>query len=326
MLITVVMPCCNPPMHHFEKVLEALRRQSLPPYQWELIVVDDASKDPLEGRIDLSWHPNSRLVGTDPEREGMGLVSARLRGYELGQGDVFVFVDQDNALRSDYLQGVADIAREFPHIGTWGGQILLKFDEPDKAPEKWLQGALCTRQLEHDIWSNVINHHDSTPWGAGLCARREVLELYRQLVRENPMRRLLDPTPRRAGFGGDSDISYTGCRAGYGKGAFKRLVMDHLIPAGRCSDAYLLKNAESNGYSSVLHAFVDTGSAPFPRNDWRFWIMSSLRRYRMKRMEWKKMMASRRGQWNAVREIRQDERPLREYAEDLHRKAEKLGG
>ena len=363
--ISVVIPACNPGMRHFEVVLEALRNQTLPKDRWELIVVDDASRTPLKAAprreargerrgggkaenegargekpdeqqgtdltknkalIDLSWHPNARLVETDPEREGLGLVSARLRGFELGKGDVFVFVDQDNALRPDYLQGVADIAVEYPHIGTWGGQILLKFDEPDKAPPKWLQGGLCTRELQSDVWSNVVDHHDSTPWGAGLCARREVLEVYRRRVFENPMRRLLDPTPRRAGFGGDSDLAYAGTTAGYGKGAFKRLILDHLIPVGRCSEAYLLKNAETNGYSTRVHSFVETGKITPVRSDLRHWCGLFIRRLRMKPIEWKMFMARRRGQLSAVTELSDGAAALREYANTLQMKAERLGG
>jgi hypothetical protein len=242
----------------------------------------------------------------------------------LGKGDVFVFVDQDNALRPDYLQGVADIAVEYPHLGTWGGQILLKFDEPERAPDPWLCSALCMRELSADIWTNVIDHHESTPWGAGLCARREVLEVYRERVLANLMRRLLDPTPKRAGFGGDSDLSYSGCRAGFGKGVFKCLALDHLIPAGRCSDEYLLRNAETNGYSAVLHGFVEQGDTTPPRNDWRFWIMSWLRRPRRKRLEWQVEMARRRGMWKAVAEIADSESELRQYADILASKAEKL--
>lgn len=316
--------------------------QTLPKDQWELIVIDDASRKKLtvgsgqwagdelvreeEGRVvvDLGWHPNARLVQTDRKREGIGLVSSRLYGFELGKGDVFVFVDQDNALRADYLEEVVKISKDFPHLGTWGGQILLKFDEPDKAPDTWLRGALCTRELTQDIWSNVIEHHDSTPWGAGLCARRETLKLYRQRVLDNPMRRLLDPTPKRAGFGGDSDLSYVGCQSGYGKGVFKKLLMDHLIPVGRCSDEYLLKNAEANAYSTVLHGFVENGRILHPRNDWRFWIMSFMRRGRLRRLEWEMTMSRRRGMWKAVREIRAGQHDLGAYAAALGEKAEKL--
>lgn len=336
--LSVVIPACNPGRAHFAVVLEALRNQTLPKEQWELIVVDDASKTPLRSAteqstpptknqelIDLSWHPRGRLVGTDAEREGMGLVSARLRGFELGRGDVFVFVDQDNALRPDYLQGVADIAVEHPRLGTWGGQIFLKFDEPEKAPEPWLRGALCTRELTRDIWSNDPDHHSSTPWGAGLCARREVLEIYRRAVEANPLRRLLDPTPRSPGFGGDSDISYAGCRSGFGKGAFMRLAMDHLIPVGRCSDEYLLRTALASGYSTVLHGFVERGTAIPPRNDWRFWVQAWLRRPRQRRLEWRLEMARRAGMWEAVAEVDHKVEGLRDYSEILNKKSRQPG-
>ena len=277
-----------------------------------------------EALIDLSWHPNARLVETDPEREGLGLVSARLRGFELGKGDVFVFVDQDNALQPDYLQGVADIAVEYPHIGTWGGQILLKFDEPDKAPAVWLRPDLCTRELTQDVWSNVINHHDSTPWGAGLCARREVLEAYRRRVLVNPMRRLLDPTPRRAGFGGDSDLAYAGCVLGYGKGAFKRLVLDHLIPVGRCSPEYFVRLAESKGYSEIRHGYVEEGRTRRPRNDWKYHLMQFLRAPFEDSLRRTVKNAYRKGQWTAVAELSSRPGELRNYAMKLQRKAQGL--
>jgi glycosyltransferase involved in cell wall biosynthesis len=277
-----------------------------------------------EALIDLSWHPNAKLVQTDAEREGVGLVSARLRGFELGRGDVFVFVDQDNALRPDYLQGVADIAVEYPHIGTWGGQILLKFDEPERAPAAWLRPDLCTRELTQDVWSNVINHHDSTPWGAGLCARREVLEAYRRRVLVNPMRRLLDPTPRKAGFGGDSDLAYAGCVLGYGKGAFKRLVLDHLIPVGRCSPEYFVRLAESKGYSEILHGYVEEGRTQRPRNDWKYHLMQFLRAPFEDSLRRTVKNAYRKGQWTAVAELSSRPEELRDYAMKLQRKAERL--
>ena len=351
--LSVVIPACNPGMRHFGIVLEALRNQTLPKNRWELIVVDDASRVPLALRddferdnfgilkgsedrglnvetaksqmenaeIDLSWHPNARLVETDPEREGLGLVSARLRGFELGKGDVFVFVDQDNALRPEYLQGVADIAVEYPHIGTWGGQILLKFDEPEKAPEKRLWGSLCTREVQSDVWSNVADHHPSTPCGAGLCARREGLRHYRERVLTNPLRRLLDPTPRGPGFGGDTDVAYAGIEIGYGKGIFKRLVLDHLTPVGRCSDDYILRNAEGLAFSSALHGYVDTGRVIPPREDWRFWAMNWLRRPAMQRLEWEVLLAQHRGRRRAVEEVELRGKDLRAYARRLHEKA-----
>ena len=336
-------------MRHFGIVLEALRKQTLPKDRWELIVVDDASREPLVAResirneegggvdsrqssvgsqsaheIDLSWHPNARLVQTDPEREGLGLVSARLRGFELGKGDVFVFVDQDNALRPDYLQGVADIALDYSHLGTWGGQILLKFDEPDKAPAGWLRPMLCTRTLIGDLWSNDPKHHDSTPWGAGLCVRRSVMDLYRAEVLRNPLRRLLDPTPRRAGFGGDSDVSFVGCRHGFGKGVFARLVLDHLTPVGRCSDDYMVRMSEAKGYSEGFHHYVESGKAYSPRRDWRYFLGKQVKRIGQPALRSRMEEAWRFGQLEARNELENCLGEIQAYADRLATKAAAL--
>jgi hypothetical protein len=302
-LVSVVISAHNPSAHHFARVLDGLRSQTLPLERWELILVDDASREPLAGSIDLSWHPHGRIVVTQADGEALGLVSARLKGFESGSADIFVFVDQDNVLRADYLASVLDIGRDYPCLGAWGGQITLKFDEPALAPEQWLWPLLCTRQLDQDIWSNDVNHYESTPWGAGLCVRRRVLELHRHKVDANPLRRQLDPTPSRMGFGGDTDLVNTGCSLGLGKGAFVRLQLDHLVPAGRCAEEYLLKSAEARGFSEVLHGFIEDGVARPPRRDIRFWIMTLLRWPGMKPMERKLLRSRRRGQFAAVREL-----------------------
>jgi glycosyltransferase involved in cell wall biosynthesis len=285
------------------QVLAALRAQTLPIEQWELILVDDASREPLAATVDVSWHPGGRVIETDVARRGIGLVGARLKGFEAGFGDIFVFVDQDNVLRGDFLMEVVEIGRAHPWLGAWGGQITLKFDEPASAPEPWLRPILCTRHVEHDTWSNDVHHHASTPWGAGLCVRREVMQIYRDKVEANPLRRLLDPTSSRMGFGGDTDLAYVGCRAGYGKGVFVRLQLDHLTPAGRCTDEYLLKHTEAKGYSEVLHEFIEEGAIRRPRRDLRFWIMTFLRWPRMRRLEGKLLLRFRRGQSKAFREL-----------------------
>jgi glycosyltransferase involved in cell wall biosynthesis len=302
-LVSVVIAAHNPPLHHMSRVIAALRAQTMPLDQWELILVDDGSRDAVEDLVDLSWHPRGRFVATSSDRKGIGLVGARLKGFESGVADIFVFVDQDNALRSDYLSGALEIASEYPWLGAWGGQIKLEFDDPARAPEQWLWPMLGTRRLDQDIWSNDVRHYDSTPWGAGLCVRRDVLRLYREKVDANPLRRRLDPWPEGMGFGGDTDLVNAGCGGGFGKGAFVRLHLDHLMPIGRCTDEHFLKKTEAMGYSEVLHEFIEHGLVRPPRTDLRFWFMTALRWPRMKRLERRMLLRNRRGRYAAVSEF-----------------------
>jgi len=143
-------------------MLEALRGQTLPREQWEIIVVDNGSRVPLraarprdqepsvarqreaqpranEGfnngrqgtKIDLNWHSNARIV----REEELGLTYARLRGFAEAKGKLIVMVDDDNVLAPDYLAKAVSIAEEHKDIGAFGGKCLPEFEVE---PEEWL--------------------------------------------------------------------------------------------------------------------------------------------------------------------------------------------
>src|SRR5450759_5157394 len=77
MEISVIICTHNPRPHYFSRVLAALRSQTLPMVHWELLVIDNASQEPLTSdTYDLSWHPYARLV----REEELGLSAARIRG------------------------------------------------------------------------------------------------------------------------------------------------------------------------------------------------------------------------------------------------------
>jgi glycosyltransferase involved in cell wall biosynthesis len=97
MIKTSVIICAhNPREASLRRTLEALGRQSLSKEEWELLVIDNASKEPLAPRFDLSWHPNARHM---VENE-VGLSPAWLRGMREARSDLLIFVDDDLMKRS----------------------------------------------------------------------------------------------------------------------------------------------------------------------------------------------------------------------------------
>jgi glycosyltransferase involved in cell wall biosynthesis len=59
-LITIVLPCCDPPVDHLSAAIESIRAQIYP--RWELLVVDDASSDPcVRERIGAHAAADSRI-------------------------------------------------------------------------------------------------------------------------------------------------------------------------------------------------------------------------------------------------------------------------
>ena len=98
--ISVIICTHNPRPNYLRRVLDALRRQTLPMDQWEVLIIDNASRGRLTAATwDLSWHPRARIV----REEEIGLSVARMRGMKEAAADILVFVDDDNVLDPDYL-------------------------------------------------------------------------------------------------------------------------------------------------------------------------------------------------------------------------------
>ena len=92
--------------------------------------------------------------------------------------------------------------------------------------------------------------------------RRAVADAYLAQTADNPNRLQLDPMGDQPGYGGDTDLAYTGVSIGYGMGVFPELVITHLIPSRRSTLDYLLRNFEAHEYSHVLQNFYRTGALP----------------------------------------------------------------
>ena len=135
--------------------------QTLPREQWEVLLVDNASKEPLADRCDLSWHPAGRHV----REEALGLTPARLRGIREAMGGLIVFVDDDNVLAPDYLQEAVAIGSEYALLGAWGGRIQLQFET---RPPEWTKPywkLLAVREFEAEVVELQL-------WGGYTAVRR----------------------------------------------------------------------------------------------------------------------------------------------------------
>src|SRR6267143_1882175 len=128
--ISVVLSSYNPRMDYLSRVLQALREQTLPADRWEFIVVDNASKPPLEGRLDLSGLPAARIVVELKQ----GLSHARRRGFQDARADLIINLDDDNVLDRDYLERTVGLAAQYPFIGAFGSQIRAEFEQPPAWP------------------------------------------------------------------------------------------------------------------------------------------------------------------------------------------------
>jgi len=303
MEISVIICTHNPREDYMRRTLSALQAQTLPYERWELLLIDNASTEPLAGKWDLSWHPRVRHI----READLGLTPARLRGIGESHGQLLIFVDDDCELAVDYLCQASAIGKKHSMLGAWGGQCLPVFEAvpPDWTKPYW--GHLTIRVFDQERWSNQCTDERSIPWGAGLCIRKEIADVYRQRVTNDPVLKQLD---RRGHTGpimgcGDLDMALSACDEGLGIGIFPQLKLNHLIPTSRIREEYLLKVVEGHEYSSLLmneRRGRTVGGRPIPM--YRRQLGRLKRRWTMERRDRLFFEARLNGQQRALAEIR----------------------
>ena len=258
--ISVIICAHNPRTAYLQRVLDALRAQTLAVAQWELLLIDNASADRIEGSYDLAWHPGGRHI----REEELGLTRARLRGIKDSTGELIIFADDDNVLAPDYVEQAGRLAHAHPHIGAFGGSVAAEFEAP---PPDWVKPyvqGLAVSEIDRDYWSNLMVFSLATPYGAGICVRRAVAEDYASKAKSSPARKSLGRIGTGLGAGEDTDMAWCAIDLGMGTARFKALKVKHLIPNSRLTESYIVKlNA---GFSSAIEvlAFIRFGEKKAP--------------------------------------------------------------
>ena len=245
---SVIICAHNPRSDYFARVLASLRDQTLPLDNWELLIIDNASKVPLARDWDISWHPTARHI---VESE-VGLAVARRRGIREACADLIVFVDDDNVLDKTYLTQAVGIGRDWPSLGAWGsGSIQADFEvKPSESVIEFLP-YLALRETASPQWSNVASCVQAMPWGAGLCVRKAVAVAYCQSCERSSIQ-ITGRVGRATLSGDDREIALACCAQGSAFGIFPDLKIAHLIPRHRVSEDYIVRVVEGTTLSDLL--------------------------------------------------------------------------
>jgi glycosyltransferase involved in cell wall biosynthesis len=284
------------------RTLDGLKAQTLPAKDWELLLVDNASAEPLAGRFDLSWHPSARHLREDK----IGKTHALLKAFSEANGEFFVTVDDDNVLRADYLQAGLKAAADYPQLGAWGGSLIAEFEaEPPAELRPWLSG-LAVEKFTRPVLDKKPGGGPALPPGAGMFIRRKVALYYRDQVMRDPLRQALDRSGKMLSSGGDSDIALCGLAFDLGTGRLPELELTHLISAPRVTLEYIERLHEGFGYCGVILDAIHDKDAREPDP-----LKSALKRFLLviglsgkTPVERRLRLADERGKMAAVRELR----------------------
>jgi glycosyltransferase involved in cell wall biosynthesis len=255
-MLSVIICTHNPRANYFARVLRSLQAQTLSFSKWELLIIDNASQQPISAEC-VDWHPQARVI----REEQVGLTVARLRGFREATQELMVFVDDDNVLDANYLYHVVQIFQEHPEMGAIGGKSLPEFEisPPDWVAEFY--NILALRDFGEASLTTAAfksatpqEYPAFAPAGAGMALRRRAFACYVARVIHSPTRLALGRTGKQLISGEDNDIILTLMNTGWEVGYFPQLQLTHLIPTNRVQPEYLsrLNRASSCSWVKVL--------------------------------------------------------------------------
>jgi glycosyltransferase involved in cell wall biosynthesis len=237
--LSVILCTHNPDTHRLTRTLHGLMTQTLDWETWELIVVDNASAVALALPIGPEHRSKIRVV----RESRLGLSQARATGVLGANGEVLVFVDDDNVLAPDYLEKTLAAFERLPRVGAIGGKSLPEFERPPHPWQEEFLPLLALRDLGPvEQFSlppldgrRVAEYPKCAPIGAGMAVRRVALNEW--LAQSSDA--IADRRGTDLGSGGDNDIVLSVLHAGWAVAYLPELKLKHLIPAKRLDPRYL---------------------------------------------------------------------------------------
>jgi glycosyltransferase involved in cell wall biosynthesis len=160
--LSVIMPAHNAAAF-LPRVMDALQASDLSRENWELVVVDDASKDETASVAARYADTVVRL----PNRPH-GPAYARNRGVEASRGDIVMFLDSDVVVHSTTLRRMVEVLRASPAVGAVFGSY-------DAAPAD--RGCVSQyRNLLHHYVHQRNGGESETFWAGAGAIRRTVFD------------------------------------------------------------------------------------------------------------------------------------------------------
>ena len=134
--VSVIIPVYNAEKY-IERCIISVINQSFK--DWELILVDDGSKDHSATIIGNYMQKDARIFCF--HKDNGGASSARNYGIEAATSDWLAFVDADDYLNTDYLQSLIQVQSKYNADLICGGHIKI-------TP----QGEICKKREYHEMY------------------------------------------------------------------------------------------------------------------------------------------------------------------------------
>lgn len=161
---------------YLKDTLDDLAEQNMKPDQFEILVIDNNSKDGTGTVCEIfaKTHPDHPFRCVKETKQGLSY--ARNRAVREAQTSVLLFIDDDVKLPRHFVYSAVEYASNRPSTMCAGGRIQVCFDgtEPD-----WIPGELMPMFGLHDLGDHDKLYPSSNfPRGGNMMIRKSIFEAF----------------------------------------------------------------------------------------------------------------------------------------------------
>ena len=230
-LLSVIICTYNRP-ESLPETLQSLHRQSLPPCQFEVIVVDNNSEPPTRRVVD-EWSKNSPFTLRYVRETSVGLPYAKNAGIRASEADIVVFLDDDEIAHPQWAAGHLSAFDGGSNVSAVTGRNWLIWDV---TPPEWLLSSKLMGDLGFCDWGNTTHVTPPAEYmtGGNASYRREVFDQIGMFDPEYPTSE-------------DTEIEGRLREAGHTIMYAHNALMFHHVPADRVAEKFFYGRAFRRG-------------------------------------------------------------------------------
>lgn len=167
--LSIIIPVYNAEKH-LSRCLDSLLEQGIPPEDYEIICINDGSRDASISILKeyAQKHPN--IIVVDKENEGVS--ATRNKGLDMARGEYVWFIDADDWVAKDFL-GTSGILRLFgQHCGRVSLLLTKCIDVYDNETDKY---------IDHRVTEEEVSYEETSPFmttSRGHFFDRDLIESY----------------------------------------------------------------------------------------------------------------------------------------------------
>lgn len=226
--------------------LEHLKNQTAPKESFEIVIINNNSKDLTDLICSQFISNNPELNVTYDIEYKPGLSHARNRGIELSIGEIICFIDDDGFVFPDYIMNLIELLKKHKNISAFGGRIYPVFESSKPNwMSRWLLPLISVLDLGEQI---KLFNFNSYPIGANMGFKKSLISEVGFFNTE------LGRIENTLLGGEEKDFFYKIRRINIPIYYIPNLRINHIIPDSRLSMEYIKKMGIGIGISEQIRA------------------------------------------------------------------------